>query len=524
MAGRSQLCQGIIYGIISFCTGILMTMHAGALGNIAVAYKNPIFGTTLNFLGGTVILGILVGLTEIGVIDVGKDKPKKQAAGPSSQADAELAPATNGTNGTNGHSHSGRVAVADPGNDVESNGSAAQKPIDELVRACSKKSRDADALEPVAAVQPRPRGPPDELRWWMFLGGFVGFPVVCMISLLLPVLGFVVLFVFMVSGQVLGSIFYDHVGLLNMPIKRFSPRKHLLPMTIVFMGLAFVVVGGSRKSQSMYADCDDIFPGVREREEADKEREQAESGTHNPSEGVPYGLAIFIAFCCGVYLPVQAILNFNLAGVLVKKYNKTRLYGAFVSFIGGAAGLVVTLLAVHYSELQPVDVDYDIHGPGVPWYNWMTNCGIVGTVFVYNAQVISPIIGVTFFQLYLTTGQLVFSVPMDLVDPFYTAYFRTGDHLRSSEDYVEEGLRVATAAGTPVTANTRNDLEAVVANCKADKAVFVAEDETWFWTWRVAGLLCVITGVVFKQLAGEAAAPPKPKPKPKIDEDCRECF
>lgn len=61
-----------------------------------------------------------------------------------------------------------------------------------------------------------------QLPWWVVLGGLIGVLVVAGGAAIVPITGVAVFFVCMIFGQLVGSVFLDHVGAFGLPVQEIS--------------------------------------------------------------------------------------------------------------------------------------------------------------------------------------------------------------------------------------------------------------------------------------------------------------
>lgn len=73
------------------------------------------------------------------------------------------------------------------------------------------------------------------LPWWSIGGGLIGVAIVAGATAIAPITGAALLFVLLVTGQLIGASIADHVGAFGLPERPFS--------TLRFAGLAFVLIG-----------------------------------------------------------------------------------------------------------------------------------------------------------------------------------------------------------------------------------------------------------------------------------------
>lgn len=78
-----------------------------------------------------------------------------------------------------------------------------------------------------------------ELPWWVILGGMAGVIFVVGGIVVAPVLGVAMFFVYVVAGQLLGSVIVDQIGAFGIQEKPVDMMK-LLGLGLVLVGAALV--------------------------------------------------------------------------------------------------------------------------------------------------------------------------------------------------------------------------------------------------------------------------------------------
>lgn len=73
------------------------------------------------------------------------------------------------------------------------------------------------------------------IPWWGWSGGLFGAIFIALAVLLIPQLGAATFIAVLVTGQMLGSLAFDHVGLLGIPVHPTSLAR--------FAGAAFLILG-----------------------------------------------------------------------------------------------------------------------------------------------------------------------------------------------------------------------------------------------------------------------------------------
>ena len=72
-------------------------------------------------------------------------------------------------------------------------------------------------------------------KWYLYLGGVLGIFILTAIIIILPRLGATRGFIYIIGGQLVASIIFDHFGLLGMEKAPLNPIK--------LLGILFFVVG-----------------------------------------------------------------------------------------------------------------------------------------------------------------------------------------------------------------------------------------------------------------------------------------
>ncbi len=73
------------------------------------------------------------------------------------------------------------------------------------------------------------------LPWWSIFGGFIGVAIVAGAAAIAPITGAALLFVLLVTGQLIGASVADHLGAFGLPERPISVLR--------LAGLAFVLIG-----------------------------------------------------------------------------------------------------------------------------------------------------------------------------------------------------------------------------------------------------------------------------------------
>ncbi|SES75378.1 transporter family-2 protein [Nitrosomonas marina] len=77
------------------------------------------------------------------------------------------------------------------------------------------------------------------LPWWIVIGGIAGAVFVTSSIIIAPVLGMAAFIVCIIAGQLIGSIFIDHFGLIGMDTKAVSMQK-IIGLILILIGVILV--------------------------------------------------------------------------------------------------------------------------------------------------------------------------------------------------------------------------------------------------------------------------------------------
>lgn len=80
------------------------------------------------------------------------------------------------------------------------------------------------------------------LPWWIVIGGIIGVLVVGGGVAIVPVTGVALFFVCLIAGQLLGSVFLDHLGAFGLPVREVSLAR-LAGICLTFVGVFLVRFG-----------------------------------------------------------------------------------------------------------------------------------------------------------------------------------------------------------------------------------------------------------------------------------------
>lgn len=75
--------------------------------------------------------------------------------------------------------------------------------------------------------------------WWAWTGGILGAFFVTMSVILLPKMGAAIFFSLVIAGQLFGSAFIDHFGLLDVAVRQFTWGRGL-GLTLMLAGMACI--------------------------------------------------------------------------------------------------------------------------------------------------------------------------------------------------------------------------------------------------------------------------------------------
>ncbi|MBK9738070.1 MAG: DMT family transporter [Actinobacteria bacterium] len=206
-----------------------------------------------------------------------------------------------------------------------------------------------------------------ELAWWQILGGVMGGFFVGVQSATVPLLGVAVFSVATVAGQSSNSLLVDRAGLGpagKQPIT--APRVVSAVLAIIAVAIAV-----SNRFQSGNLSI----------------------------------LALFLAFCAGLLIAVQAAINGRVA-----RATQHPMSAAWLNFFFGTAALAAAFgLAWAFTDVDPT-----VPSDG-PW--WMYLGGVVGLAFIAIASWVVPIVGVLYFALTSIAGQLSGALLLDVFAP-----------------------------------------------------------------------------------------------------------
>lgn len=111
-------------------------------------------------------------------------------------------------------------------------------------------------------------------------------------------------------------------------------------------------------------------------------------------------LFIFLAFCAGVVLPMQAAMNARLARVLGGP-----IWAATYTSLAVAATLIVVGGLVMRTASRTGDV------ASVPWWAWLS--GLCGAIFLSATTFVVPRLGAANLVALVMTGQVLCAMALD---------------------------------------------------------------------------------------------------------------
>eukprot|EP00499_Haloplacidia_sp_CaronLabIsolate_P011297 CAMPEP_0196772238 /NCGR_PEP_ID=MMETSP1104-20130614/2122_1 /TAXON_ID=33652 /ORGANISM="Cafeteria sp., Strain Caron Lab Isolate" /LENGTH=401 /DNA_ID=CAMNT_0042142371 /DNA_START=24 /DNA_END=1229 /DNA_ORIENTATION=+ len=241
----------------------------------------------------------------------------------------------------------------------------------------SRSSADERSEDPPAAPR-TPRSGRPGLRLWHLIGGVIGAVFVTILTIVSPLIGFAVVFVTLVLGQLTTSLVFDHVGFAGMPRRPFSKLKAV--------GAATLLVGAFLTVVQLLVNND------------------ADVGT-----GTAAVLALLCAFS-GTAAPLQTVINSKVGAAI-----RSPLGAALLSF---AVGTLVLLLASIVVCLIDQGVWSGL-GDGFQAARWWEySGGAPGAVYVYLALKLAPTVGIATFFVSLIAGQLSASLVLDHIGAF----------------------------------------------------------------------------------------------------------
>ena len=495
---RRWFSADVVGRFAAVLSGASMTLMAAAAGNVATSWGSPAAASATAFTGASVIIGIILIFVEAGLLGLGLPQ--------------ETQPTTLGD-------HSGRSRQEIPHNHFDTttgSWSAADLEaqryfVDSQIRRNpeGKGHSHVDARSH-AGCSTRPNrysGGKEShpLRPWMLLGGLVGTPMMLLMVELVPILGFVAFFAFMISGRIFFSCILDHFGAkFGIPVRRFSLQRHGPGLTLVVFGLACIAEGGDGAGVASEFECGPDLNNER----ASAKRKLLTAITHLSGNQLPMYAALGSAIFCGCLLPVQSLMNFNAGKSFQSRTPaKSSLYGTWVSMIGGAIISGALAVWLHRSGRATVATrasvataaEFEARVADLPSVNLWIAGGLASVFIVYCQQAVSAEIGLLTFQFYSLCGQLAFSVPMDAVDPLNTARYRSGDFLVKRD--ADGNLFRLTDRVPCRPASPADPVESLAGEGQPGRSTACSSEHacTWMWGWRAAGLAFACIGLILHQ-------------------------
>eukprot|EP00281_Chroomonas_sp_CCMP1168_P023872 CAMPEP_0206225904 /NCGR_PEP_ID=MMETSP0047_2-20121206/7794_1 /ASSEMBLY_ACC=CAM_ASM_000192 /TAXON_ID=195065 /ORGANISM="Chroomonas mesostigmatica_cf, Strain CCMP1168" /LENGTH=363 /DNA_ID=CAMNT_0053648931 /DNA_START=64 /DNA_END=1152 /DNA_ORIENTATION=- len=238
------------------------------------------------------------------------------------------------------------------------------------------RARHVGTLEPVrwAGVQ-----------WWELLGGPLGAMELTSRAFIAERIGLTPQAVANITGQMIVSLYLDHIAFLGLPHKAITARR---------IGGAFAVIGGCMVSA------------------AEKMSASTSSVDVDEVSIVERLLLMALAVFAGSCLPVQAGVNRKLGERFPNCYS-LRLPATLTSFFFGYLSLYSLLIIVQFGMGRDVLVNIPGSIHLVPWYQYIA--GVIGILYVGGGVVLAPIIGVGGFMVSGVLGQLSLGIVLDAV-------------------------------------------------------------------------------------------------------------
>jgi len=220
------------------------------------------------------------------------------------------------------------------------------------------------------------RDPQDPFRWWYLIAPIIGFLFVMNLVANTPELGVGVVFVVLLVGKLVSSVMIDHLGVMNMPIRRCVP--------ITALALLFAAAGA----------CVFVVPGIID----------------NPPDHPGWLTFVLILICLIVGLMYP--YNFVISSRANTSY-PSPLTGTWVGFFGG---LILSLFAVLIHMLINPDVFYNFGTNARNSEVWMWVTGFNGCYTVAISITFVPILGASYLMCLMIVGELAGSSIYDHFD------------------------------------------------------------------------------------------------------------
>lgn len=218
--------------------------------------------------------------------------------------------------------------------------------------------------------------------WWLWIVGFTGAFGLTVNILLFPRLGSVQTAVLPIFGQIIAGVLVDQFGLFYSPISQITPLK-LLGLILVLLGMLAAVVLGNKNG----------------------------SKTNTNQKGTQIFWQLLGIFA-GLVIGFQTAINGRLGTVLHSPIKAT-----FVAFLIGAIVLTIVTLLLG----TPMRVRFHAINHGIKkgeW--WILIGGICGSLYVFFAAWLVPLIGTGSVIVIALFGQLFFSAIIDQLGMFYS--------------------------------------------------------------------------------------------------------
>lgn len=209
-----------------------------------------------------------------------------------------------------------------------------------------------------------------EVRWWYLLAGAVGGYFVLAQTLTIGMIGVAVFTVAVVTGQTLGGLLWDRVGLGP------GGRRRITIMRCLGALLTVCAVMWAVSPQLTVAD-----------------------------RGLAWLLLVLLPFSGGFLQAAQQALN----GRQSAAYGSA-LPGAFFNFVSGSAVLLVTWVTVSL-----VQGGLSLPQFSTTWWHYLG--GPLGVVFIVLGALLVTRVGVLLAAMGMIAGQLIGSLLLDLVVP-----------------------------------------------------------------------------------------------------------
>ena len=203
-------------------------------------------------------------------------------------------------------------------------------------------------------------------QWYFWIGGLLGCCYLTSAVVIPPKIGFSLYYICNVLGQLFCSVTLDHFGVLNLQQKRIQLSR----------AIGIVLLIGSAVMAQDFTSSKTLF---------------------SPAVAAACCVATFIVGCL---MPLQALFNRSLAGVLL-----TRVRAVCVSFFVASLTLLVASAIAH--RFQPLQFNME---PSL-WWAWLG--GAFGVCYLSATIALPSFIGLSFFFMLAIAGQLAVSLVLD---------------------------------------------------------------------------------------------------------------